>query len=392
MKIRISRLRPRLLEIAVLAAVCGAIVSIALEPVVQRLRAIQQIESSALWALWTARRSGAMQWSPRELERAERAFRAALIARRIQETRWWPLQNFSTASQQFERTRSEAQRAAALARQRREESHRTAEHTIARAAELVESGARYARTIRLPQQRRTLLIRARLALEEARVLQRNQDHLGAVAQAEQARALAAAVQDHAVAVAARYANAGQIQTWERWERETVDWSRRQGRPAIVVYKEDHRLTLYDRGRALRTYRAEMGPNWVADKLHAGDNATPEGRYHVIKKKADGATRYHKALLLDYPNSDDRRAYARARKAGQIPASTGIGDLIEIHGEGGRGQDWTRGCVALTNQDIDDLFRRVAVGTPVTIIGGDGAGMVAEIAKERRPDPGAQAQP
>jgi hypothetical protein len=48
-------------------------------------------------------------------------------------------------------------------------------------------------------------------------------------------------------------------------------------------------------------------------------------------------------------------------------------LIEIHGEGGRGKDWTQGCVALTNSDIDDLFGRVAIGTPVTIVGGDGNG-------------------
>ena len=65
-----------------------------------------------------------------------------------------------------------------------------------------------------------------------------------------------------------------------------------------------------------------------------------------------------------------------------------GGLIEIHGEGGRGEDWTRGCVALSNRDMDDLFRRVAVGTPVTIVGAeDSAGRFATLASTlARPEP------
>ena len=51
------------------------------------------------------------------------------------------------------------------------------------------------------------------------------------------------------------------------------------------------------------------------------------------------------------------------------------------GDGGRGKDWTRGCVALSNSDIDDLFRRVGVGTPVTIVGGDGHGRFARLVRE-----------
>ena len=62
----------------------------------------------------------------------------------------------------------------------------------------------------------------------------------------------------------------------------------------------------------------------------------------------------------------------------MPAAAGIGGLIEIHGEGGRGRDWTRGCVALANPDIDDLFRHVEVGTPVTIVGSDEPGALAAL--------------
>ncbi len=85
----------------------------------------------------------------------------------------------------------------------------------------------------------------------------------------------------------------------------------------------------------------------------------------------GQSKYYRALLLDYPNDADRERFAAAQRRGEIPRDARIGGLIEIHGEGGRGQNWTEGCVALSNRDIDDLFPRVSVGTPVTIVGGDG---------------------
>jgi len=153
----------------------------------------------------------------------------------------------------------------------------------------------------------------------------------------------------------------------------VAWSRRSGQPAVVVHKADHRLTLYGGGRPVKTYRADMGFNLVGDKTVSGDGATPEGRYRITAKKGRGSSVYHMALLLDYPNAEDRAELARLKKRGQVPRNAGLGGLIEIHGEGGRGKDWTKGCVALTNRDIEDLFRRVSVGTPVTIVGTDGSG-------------------
>ena len=117
------------------------------------------------------------------------------------------------------------------------------------------------------------------------------------------------------------------------------------------------------------------------KRRQGDRATPEGRYRIVKKKDRGQSVYHRALLLDYPNAEDRKRFAAAKKRGEIPRASVIGGLIEIHGEGGRGWDWTKGCVALRNDHIDDLFPRVPVGTPVTIIGGDdGDGKFASLAQ------------
>jgi murein L,D-transpeptidase YafK len=116
------------------------------------------------------------------------------------------------------------------------------------------------------------------------------------------------------------------------------------------------------------FEAELGSNGLERKRHAGDRATPEGRYLVAAKKASGATKYHLALLLDYPNADDRRRYQQGVANGSIGRSTGIGSLIEIHGGGGSGKDWTDGCVALTDEDMDRLYPQVVVGTPVTIVG------------------------
>ena len=111
----------------------------------------------------------------------------------------------------------------------------------------------------------------------------------------------------------------------------------------------------------------MGPNWIGTKKYRGDKATPEGKYHVTKKKSRRQTKYYKALLINYPNDDDKVRYDANIKNGSIP-KRGIGDLIEIHGDGGRGINWTDGCVALTNSDMDRLYELVSTGTPVTIVG------------------------
>jgi murein L,D-transpeptidase YafK len=141
-----------------------------------------------------------------------------------------------------------------------------------------------------------------------------------------------------------------------------------GNKVILVDKVAHVLYVYQSRKVIKSYEAEFGPNWMTHKVHSGDKATPEGNYHIISKKERGSTTYHKAMLLDYPNADDRAQFARKKRSGLISRRTGIGNLIEIHGNGGKGFDWTSGCVGLRDRDIDDLYRLVGVGTRVTIIG------------------------
>ncbi len=145
-------------------------------------------------------------------------------------------------------------------------------------------------------------------------------------------------------------------------------SSRGGNKVILVDKVAHILYVYQSGKAIRSFDAEFGPNWMAHKERNGDKATPEGNYHITSKKDRGNTIYHKALLLDYPNAEDRRQFALKKKKGLISRGAGIGNLIEIHGNGGRGFNWTSGCIGLRDSDIDDLCRLVGAGTPVTIVG------------------------
>lgn len=159
-----------------------------------------------------------------------------------------------------------------------------------------------------------------------------------------------------------------LPTWQRWQAETVAWSAQRRAPAIVVDKVAHRLYLYVNGRLQQTYDVDLGPSWLGPKRHEGDLSTPEGRYRVTRKRDRGATSYFLALEIDYPNDEDRRRFREARAQGVLPPDARIGGRIEIHGEGGRGVNWTRGCVALHNADMKALFDATRVGTPVTIVG------------------------
>ncbi len=162
------------------------------------------------------------------------------------------------------------------------------------------------------------------------------------------------------------ADAQRLAEWRRWVNETLDESQNSGGYAVIVDKAAHRTYLIRAGKLIRTYECELGYNSAHQKLLSGDGATPEGKYQVVQVKIR-SSKYYKALLLDYPNDSDRRRFAENKRAGIISARARIGGLIEIHGDGGRGNDWTEGCVALTNKDMDHMLSYVTNGTPVTIV-------------------------
>ncbi len=162
----------------------------------------------------------------------------------------------------------------------------------------------------------------------------------------------------------RFTDPDQIRRWQRQIEETIAACRQNQDLAIVVSKLEGDLTLYRCGKEIRRYHVGFGFNYLSDKLVSGDKATPEGNYKVVKKNPH--SRYYKALLLDYPNQADRQRFLAAKRNGLISPKAGIGGLIEIHGGGRDGL--TNGCVALENEEMEELFNLVPVGTPITIVG------------------------
>ncbi|MBK5255956.1 MAG: L,D-transpeptidase family protein, partial [Vicinamibacteria bacterium] len=240
----------------------------------------------------------------------------------------------------------------------------------------------------LPHSQRAHLQGARLLLLEAEALLREGEIAAARERAGLSRAELSEALGPALEAAERYTSREQVETWRGWIDETRAWSRSTKQPALLVLKEKNILVLLAKGEPARIYDAEVGSNALGVKQRQGDRATPEGRYRIVRKKDRGQSRYHRALLLDYPNPADRQRFAAAQRRGEIPRGAQIGGLIEIHGDGGRGQNWTEGCVALSNRDLDDLYPWVGVGTRVTIVGGDGSDgafsdLLAQVGAERR---------
>jgi len=134
---------------------------------------------------------------------------------------------------------------------------------------------------------------------------------------------------------------------------------------IVVLKSAHSMTLYAGGRSLKVYRVALGTGPGNAKQKRGDHETPEGNYVIDSRNAN--SKFHLALHVSYPNATDR---VRAKKLGVDP-----GGEIMIHGLPagyswlGRAQviaDWTDGCIALTNAEMDEVWKLAPTGTPVEI--------------------------
>jgi hypothetical protein len=164
-------------------------------------------------------------------------------------------------------------------------------------------------------------------------------------------------------IISRYIDSTQIAHWKGLIDKVVAESRQRGGRAIVVNKLRRQLILYEKGVVEAIYPIGLGFNAIDDKLFAGDRATPEGRYQVVSKLPN--SKFFKALLINYPNDEDRRRFAEAKRRKLIPANAKIGGLIEIHGGGKEAA--TLGCIGLNNDQMQDLYNRAAVGTPVVIV-------------------------
>ncbi len=138
---------------------------------------------------------------------------------------------------------------------------------------------------------------------------------------------------------------------------------------IEVIKHQRVMNLIRDDKIVKTYKISLGRNPKGPKREEGDKKTPEGRYFI--KRKNPSSHYHLALEISYPNPEDKK---RAEKLGVTP-----GSAIMIHGlpnylsylpqfmqKAQTWMDWTQGCIAVTNQEIEEIYQEVEVGTPVII--------------------------
>lgn len=146
-------------------------------------------------------------------------------------------------------------------------------------------------------------------------------------------------------------------TYSAWAQPKAD--------LVVVEKSEQRVYLYHDGEVFASYHAKFGGDPVGHKIQQGDQRTPEGRYTLDWKNPN--SKYYKSIHISYPNRYDRE---RARELGVDPG----GDIM-IHGQPNgygwiapfsRFVNWTDGCVAVSNEDMELIWNAVDAGTPIEI--------------------------
>jgi murein L,D-transpeptidase YafK len=154
-----------------------------------------------------------------------------------------------------------------------------------------------------------------------------------------------------------------LAAWSRWPTPPLPPEAKAD--LVVVRKAAHRLDLYESGALLKSYSVSLGRHPIGPKREQGDGRTPEGEYRIDYGKLDSSS--HRALHISYPGPAD---IAAARARGVDP-----GGLVMVHGiRNGFGWlgrlhlalDWTNGCVAVTNREMDEIWRAVPVGTKIVL--------------------------
>lgn len=135
--------------------------------------------------------------------------------------------------------------------------------------------------------------------------------------------------------------------------------------SLVLNKSRRELVAYYHGGAVRIYYVALGRSPIGDKERIGDNRTPEGLFYIEGRNPN--SRYHLSLRISYPDATHR---ARAARLGVEPGGDimihGLPDEQAAFGPAHRDYDWTNGCIAVTNKEIEELFRVVRDGTPIQI--------------------------
>ncbi|MBW2707603.1 MAG: L,D-transpeptidase family protein [Deltaproteobacteria bacterium] len=134
---------------------------------------------------------------------------------------------------------------------------------------------------------------------------------------------------------------------------------------VLIEKKERRLTLLTKGEVIKTYKIALGGNPVGPKERQGDNKTPEGTYIIDSRNSNSG--YHLSLHISYPNEKDKM---RAKEIGVSPGGDimihGIKNGFSLVGASHAEVDWTKGCIAVSNQEMEEIYKFVPNGTTVEI--------------------------
>lgn len=134
---------------------------------------------------------------------------------------------------------------------------------------------------------------------------------------------------------------------------------------VIVLKKERTLQLVSHGRVIKTYKVALGSDPIGAKTRQGDHKTPEGVYILDFRNAH--SKFYKAIHISYPSARDRSA---AREQGVSPGGDvflhGLPNGYGYVGSAHRMKDWTDGCIAVTDAEIDEIWAAVADGTPIEI--------------------------
>ncbi len=134
---------------------------------------------------------------------------------------------------------------------------------------------------------------------------------------------------------------------------------------VIVHKKDRLLIVLNRGKELKRYRVALGASPVGPKTRQGDHKTPEGIYVLDRRNPQ--SQFYKSIHMSYPTAEQ---VAAARRAHVSPGGDifihGLGKRYGWVGTAHRTRDWTDGCIAVTNEEIDEIWSLVADGTPIEI--------------------------
>jgi L,D-peptidoglycan transpeptidase YkuD (ErfK/YbiS/YcfS/YnhG family) len=317
-------------------------------------------------ALARARKAEAARYAPQLLRGAEARLEEARFAWQMENLKWSPRRDFTRTHDLSLDAVRRAERAEKRAVAVRDSLKAFTNSRLGHVAGMIQAFQSYYKDVPISEAHRRSATKSEVLVNEARAAFTRGDYIKSAAKIQDAARLI----DSAASSSEEFIDGymSSLSQWRRWANETIAWSSREKKVAIVVDKMARACRVYKSGRLAVEYPIELGSNWIGDKRLRGDMATPEGRYHVRKKKGAGQTKYHRALEIDYPNETDMKWFREAKRSGELPAHAKIGGVIEIHGDGGKGENWTEGCVALRNDHMEKVFALAAVGTPVTIVG------------------------